>query len=74
MASVTQPPLTAAISHNMIAAHNIRQRVKAKAPKWLEAVADNKLPTAQHTAANKAKYSKGTNKFLKINNDHRGRR
>jgi hypothetical protein len=41
----------------MMLAHVIRQRVKAKAPKWAEAGAEIKLPMAQQHAAVSAIHS-----------------
>ena len=57
--NVCQLPLYRATDHNNRLAKVMRQRVKAKAPKWVEAVADIRLPTAQQAAANRARYSYG---------------
>jgi len=50
-------PVNSANAHNKVSAKNKRQRVKAKAPIWLEAAAENKLPTAHDKAASAAKSS-----------------
>jgi hypothetical protein len=52
-------PVYKATAHSKIRAKNNRQRVKEKAPNWLAAVAENKLPKAQHKAAKAARYSAG---------------
>jgi hypothetical protein len=52
-------PVYKATAHSKTRAKNKRQRVKEKAPNWLAAVAENKLPKAQHKAAKAAKYSAG---------------
>jgi hypothetical protein len=52
-------PVYKAKAHSNVSAKNKRQRVKEKAPNWLAAVAENKLPKAQHKAAKAAKYSAG---------------
>ncbi len=55
--NVRQPPLTASTAHSIKATIDMRQRVKAKAPKWRAGMTEVTLPTAQQPAAPRANKS-----------------
>jgi hypothetical protein len=57
MSKVRHWPVKAANAHKSVSAKKSRQRVNAKAPMRLDAVAEKMLPTAQHSAAPAAKTS-----------------